>query len=229
MVVSNTIVWYAFGFALAGRLLDLLSTFLVTPTLKLEGNWLVRRFGWKFALASILLALFAFASPLLGVDIGTLSCVMALSNMQFARFVRLAGGEDEFAKIFFTSKAAASFSLRRSLLDMVTITLPVFCIGAVLLFATGANDDSIVAGVAYGFLTWGAAIIALRTASLVRIYRRRRAARSCNSDRTLNSQHADECPSCDNGHVQTLRGLTHRIDPACASEAHLADDAHMNN
>lgn len=173
MVAANAIdVWHAFGFALAGRVLDIPSTFLATPTLLLEGNRLARRFGWKYVLASSLLAVFAFASPFLGVVIGTLSCVMALSNMQIAPLARYAGGEAEFARLVF-SGAAASFSLRRSMLDMVAIPLPIICIGAALLSTTGVSDDGAASAVAYGLLAWGAGIIAHRMASLVRISRRR--------------------------------------------------------
>lgn len=175
MVAANAIgIWHAFGFALTGRVFDISSTFLATPTLRLEGNWLARRFGWKYVLASSLLALFAFASPFLGVVIGTLSCVMAFSNMQMAPLVRYAGGEAEFARLVF-SRAAASFSLRRSMLDMIAIPLPIICIGAALLYATGVNDDGAAAAVAYGLLAWGASIVAHRMASLVRLSRRKRA------------------------------------------------------
>lgn len=174
-------IWYAFGFALAGRVLDVMSTFLVTPTLRLEGNWLAHRFGWKYVLASVLLALFAFASPFLGIVVGTMSCVMAFSNMQMAPLVRHAGGEAEFARLVFSTRAAASFSLRRSILDMITIPLPVICLGAALLFAKGVNDDSASAGVAYGLLAWGAGIAAHRAASLMRICKRRRSARRLDS------------------------------------------------
>lgn len=169
-------VWFAFVVALAGRLLDVWSTFLVSPELKLEGNRLARRFGWKFVFGSIFLALLAFVSPFLGIVVGTMSFVMALSNMQTAPLVRHVGGEAEFAKLIFSGRAASSFNPWRSLLDIITITLPAFCIGGLLLYAVGVADDGIAGGVAFGLLTWGAGIVAHRTASLMRIVRRNRAA-----------------------------------------------------
>jgi hypothetical protein len=149
---------------------------LIGPELKLEGNRLARRFGWKFVLGSIFLALLAFASPFLGIVIGTMSCAMALSNMQTAPLVRHVGGEAAFAKLVFSGRIARSFNPWRSLLDMIAITLPAFCIGGLLLYAVGVADDGIVGGVAFGLLTWGAGIVAHRAASLVRIARRNRAA-----------------------------------------------------
>lgn len=169
-------VWYAFGFALTGRVLDVLSTYLVSPKLMLEGNPFIRRYGWRLALLTTFFSIFAFASPFLGVVIGTMSCVMAMSNFQLAPMVRYAGGEAAFRKVI-SDNAAALFSLRRSLRDMITIPLPAFCLGAALLLETGANSNGIFAAVAYGLLTWTASVIFYRTVSLVRVYRRIRTTR----------------------------------------------------
>jgi hypothetical protein len=41
---------------LIGRLGDIVSTYLVSPTLALEANPIVRRLGWRFAIATIVVA-----------------------------------------------------------------------------------------------------------------------------------------------------------------------------
>ncbi|MBI2300860.1 MAG: hypothetical protein HYU66_18275, partial [Armatimonadetes bacterium] len=41
------------GLAVCSRIADVWTTYLVTPTLKLEANALARRLGWWFAVPSI--------------------------------------------------------------------------------------------------------------------------------------------------------------------------------
>lgn len=64
----------------ASRIADVWTTYQVTPTLKLEANSLARRFGWRFALLTILAGLIPYWSPPLGVILLTMSFVVAASN-----------------------------------------------------------------------------------------------------------------------------------------------------
>ena len=52
---------------LIGRLGDVLSTRLITPTLQLEADALARRLGWRLAWFSLALALVPYFSPAVGI------------------------------------------------------------------------------------------------------------------------------------------------------------------
>ena len=68
------------GLFLLGRLADIISTRLVTPTLRLEANPVMRRLGWRFAWATLLVALLAYYSPALGIAGFAASFMVAASN-----------------------------------------------------------------------------------------------------------------------------------------------------
>ncbi len=67
---------------LVSRLGDILSTYLVTPSLKLEANLLLRKLGWRFAVATTLIALVPFYNTALGVMVLVPSLLVSASNLQ---------------------------------------------------------------------------------------------------------------------------------------------------
>jgi hypothetical protein len=62
------------------RLGDIGTTYLVSPTLKLEANSIARRFGWKFALATLAVSAVPYYSIPLGIVIATASLLVSASN-----------------------------------------------------------------------------------------------------------------------------------------------------
>jgi len=84
--------------AVCSRLADVWTTYLVTPTLKLEANSLVRRFGWRFAALTVLVGLLPYLSPPLGVVILTASFMVAAFNATKIVMAR-ALGEDELTAL----------------------------------------------------------------------------------------------------------------------------------
>lgn len=79
---------------LAGRALDLFSTWLVTPSLSLEANPLARRLGWRGGLAvSALAAVFLGLLPVAALSVATTSSLVAARNAQSAWLVRSMGEE----------------------------------------------------------------------------------------------------------------------------------------
>jgi hypothetical protein len=119
------------GLTVCSRLADVWTTYLVTPTLKLEANALVRRFGWKFALLTVLIGLVAYLSPPLGVVVLTASFMVSASNASKIVMAK-ALGEEELAAL-----------TRRVILatppwpGLVFLVMPAFFVGAlggVLLF-----------------------------------------------------------------------------------------------
>ncbi len=65
---------------LVSRIGDIGSTYLVTPTLQLEANFVVRRLGWRFALASLSLTAVPYYSRELGLMILMPSLMVSASN-----------------------------------------------------------------------------------------------------------------------------------------------------
>ena len=85
--------------AVCSRLADVWTTYLVTPTLKLEANSLVRRFGWRFAALTVLVGLVPYLSLPLGVVVLTTSFMVAAFNSTKIVMAR-ALGEDELTALY---------------------------------------------------------------------------------------------------------------------------------
>jgi hypothetical protein len=85
--------------AVCSRLADVWTTYLVTPTLKLEANPLVRRFRWRFAALTVLVGLVPYLSPPAGVLVLTASYMVAAFNATKIIMAR-ALGEDEITALY---------------------------------------------------------------------------------------------------------------------------------
>jgi hypothetical protein len=96
-----------FAFALAGRIGDILTTWLVTPQLKLEANPLMRKFRWPFAGLTLLIAFIAFPMPEMGVVIATVSFMVAASNAMRIPTARIMG-EDRLYEMALDQAAAGA-------------------------------------------------------------------------------------------------------------------------
>ena len=83
---------------LISRLGDIGTTFLVTPTLKVEANPIVRRFGWRYALATAAIAVIPYYSLHGGVIVLTVSFLIAASNASEAMLARFMG-EEKYAAL----------------------------------------------------------------------------------------------------------------------------------
>ncbi|WP_297926413.1 hypothetical protein [Metallibacterium sp.] len=163
-------IWWLFGFALLGRLLDIFSTWLASPTLKLEGNGFIRRFGWPYALLTILAAFLTFVQPGFGVIIGTVSYILAFSNMRSAMMVRYAGGEDALLDLI---RKNASFKLSRSLIDTFVLPLPMLMLAAPLFATYGISSNGIGTYIADGIIVYVFVITFHKLFQLLRYYWRR--------------------------------------------------------
>jgi hypothetical protein len=140
--------------AVCSRAADVWTTYLVTPTLKLEANPVARRFGWKFALLTILVGLVAYASPPMGVVILTASFLVAASNASKIVTAKAMGEEQ-----------LAAFSRRVTLETppwpgLLFLVMPAFFIaalgGAILFFYPQASEWGYDIG--FGMLAYASAI-----------------------------------------------------------------------
>ncbi len=96
--LAETYVHVIAGLTVCSRVADIWTTYLVTPTLKLEANALVRRFGWRYAALTVLVGLLPYISPALGVVVLTASFMVAASNAAKIPMAR-ALGEHELAAL----------------------------------------------------------------------------------------------------------------------------------
>jgi len=83
---------------LISRLGDIGTTYLVSPTLRVEANPVARRFGWKYIFATALIALIPYRSIHGGVLVLTASFLIAASNASEAMLARFMG-EDNYAAL----------------------------------------------------------------------------------------------------------------------------------
>lgn len=84
--------WLLAGLVLLGRTCDLLSTWIATPNLVLEGNPVARRLGWKFGIPLNLALAVGFGTwPLLALALTTTSLLVAARNLQSAWLMRTMG------------------------------------------------------------------------------------------------------------------------------------------
>jgi hypothetical protein len=91
---------------LVSRAGDLLTTFLASPTLKLEANVFIRRFGWKGAFATLLVALVPYYNIWDGLMIATASLLVSAANGSRIMMAR-ALGEEEYLRV---SRSAISLT-----------------------------------------------------------------------------------------------------------------------
>ena len=105
------------GLTAFGRMLDLLSTYYITPNLELETNNLITRLGWKGSiLLQIPLIVFGAFFRQIAVFFFAWSVIIASSNISGAWFVRnFPGGDARYAKLL--GESAKKAKLGHIILD----------------------------------------------------------------------------------------------------------------
>lgn len=84
--------WYGCAAIALGRGADMMSTWIATPGLELEGNPVARWLGWRRgAILNILLLPVLACWPMLAVSLSTTSCLVAARNLQQAWLMRSMG------------------------------------------------------------------------------------------------------------------------------------------
>jgi len=92
IAVGSPTWWLLLGVVTLARACDLLSTYIATPNLLLEGNPIARRLGWRFGIPLNLgLALLFAGWPLLAISLATTSVLVAARNLQSAWVMRSLG------------------------------------------------------------------------------------------------------------------------------------------
>lgn len=168
--LSHNLNHLLFALLLLGRLGDVLTTYLVTPTLKLEANALARKLRWPFAWATLLVAFIAYYSPQLSIVAIVVSLLVSASNASKILTARVMGEEAYYQ---FTLTILAKSSPGSALLFML---LPVFFhttlgLTLMLFYPDPLYDWGFY--FALGFLTYAFAIAFHSTVFYIRLRRRR--------------------------------------------------------
>ena len=123
---------------LISRLGDIGTTYLVSPTLRVEANPIARRLGWKFIFATSIIALIPYRSIHGGVLVLTASFLIAASNASEAMLARFMG-EENYAALNREAIQKMPFVLGLSLLCLPAIFLMMLGLMMLLLFPESSN------------------------------------------------------------------------------------------
>lgn len=151
---------------LIGRLGDVISTFIVTPGLKLEANPLVRKFRFPFAFATILICLVPYWNLGFGLAFIVASYLISFMNISKMWFLKTLG-EDRAFKLQIYVAQNSNFKLP-IILSIIACSF-LAAIGVIcLLFYHRTNDWGFYFGM--GFIGFAAAIQIHTTFYLKRIF-----------------------------------------------------------
>jgi hypothetical protein len=152
---------------IASRAADIVSTRLVSPTLALESNALMRRLGWRGAWATLAIGLIAYRSVELGVVVITASLLVAGSNLGrgwLARFL----GEYEAEQVMMA--AARRGSLRIAVFFVCGAAACIATAGALLMWLSGPMQWGYYCGL--GIVFHALAIALHGSSALRRLFRK---------------------------------------------------------
>jgi hypothetical protein len=116
---------------LISRLGDIISTYLITPSLKLEANPIIRKLGWRFAFLTVLVCLIPYWHPGAAVMVLVPSLLVTSSNISKYWVIKTIGEEEYSKKLLLF---AAKSKLSRALFSVLGASFFVILAGLVLLF-----------------------------------------------------------------------------------------------
>ena len=152
---------------LLARAADILSTRLVSPTLALEANPLMRRLGWRGAWATLAVGLVGYWSVEVGVMVITASLLVAGSNLGRGWYTRVVG-EHETEQLMIA--AARRGTLRVALLFVCAAGVCIAAPAVLLMWLSGPAQWGFYFGA--GVLTYAFAITLHGGSALRRLFRK---------------------------------------------------------
>ena len=153
------------------RGMDVLSTWIATPNMILEGNPLAKKLGWKWGLPVNLLLCFGFAFwPLPAIVISTTSVLVAARNFQSAWLMRSLG-EQHYREWHIERVQETSITLY--LFCLFGQTVLTGAVGAGVILATNGNhqDAPVALAIGLGIIAYALAIAFYTTLGIVRLRR----------------------------------------------------------
>lgn len=153
---------------LFARGMDVLSTWVATPNLLLEGNPLAKKLGWRWGIPVQIAACFALAfSPISAIAVSTMSVLIAARNFQSAWLMRTLG-EHVYRDWHVQRIQETRASLYLFCLFAQTTLFGI--VGVVVLYF--GRDHLVSAGVGIGIIAYA---VAVTFYTLLSIWRLRRA------------------------------------------------------
>jgi hypothetical protein len=139
---------------LIGRLGDIVSTYIITPKLKLEANPIIRKFKFPFAFATILICVVPYWNPGFGLALIVASFLISFLNISKMWFLKTLG-EDRALKLYIY--VAQNSNLRLPIFLSIIACSFMAAIGLIcLLFYPHSNDWGFYFGI--GFVGFAVAI-----------------------------------------------------------------------
>lgn len=165
--INTHLVHMIAALILIGRIGDITTTWLVSPTLKLEGNPLVRKLGWPFALATVLIFLVPYWDMQAGVLILVPSLLVSSSNagkIWIARSI----GEDRYAR--FIRGMVRRSTLYKALLPIGLSSFFLLLSGLSLMMIS-PSTEALSWWFALGIITYAVIVALYGSVSAVRLFR----------------------------------------------------------
>lgn len=159
------------GLLLISRLGDVLSTRLVTPTMALEANPIMRRLGWPFAWATLLICLLPYWNTALALVALVPSLLVSSANLSKLWLVR-ALGEREYAELL--RRAVTRSRLSHALMATAASSCFLLLTAAVLWFLSPDPERDWGYWFALGMALYGAVVWLYGSLALRRLFRRER-------------------------------------------------------
>lgn len=158
-----------FGVLLIGRLGDVVSTWLATPSLNLESNPIARRLRWPWIVASVGLCIAPYFSIELGIVLTVISLWVSADNISRLWLVR-AIGEQQMAEL--VQRAAASSSLSRAVTMVIAKAVFIAIMGVLLCHFSWRFHPTWTFWFGVGILAYGGVNLWIGTWHLVRVFAR---------------------------------------------------------
>ena len=151
---------------LVSRAGDLLTTYLASPTLKLEANPLIRRFGWKAALATLLVALVPYYNIWDGLLIATASLLVSAANG--SKIMMAKGlGEEEYLRL--NQAAVARTGVTHGLLYLLMPSAFMILLAGLMYLVIPESPVGLSSAITSGVLAYAFAIGIWNTVRFLRI------------------------------------------------------------
>jgi hypothetical protein len=123
---------------LGARLADIVSTYLATPSLKLESNPLVKRVGWSLPLMSVIVCVIPYWTVGAGIVVLVVSLWVSADNIARLWFIHALG---ESAYQDMVQRALDRGSPMELLLTMYAKTICIMVMGSILCVLTYASPE----------------------------------------------------------------------------------------
>lgn len=158
---------YLCGMLFLARCGDILTTWLATPTMRLEANPIAKKFGWVFAVATIFTCFTAYFSQPLALALLSISLCVCASNASKLWMLRTLGEEEYLALQVATLRRSG---LTKALIYNCSPALFYIALGLIMRFVDG---DPITWGyhLGTGVFAFGIAILVFYPRKYYRLHK----------------------------------------------------------